>query len=129
MSGTPFGVGVDVVSLGRMRDALATSGDAFVRRTFSAYERERASRHADPTAYLATRFAAKEAVFKTLGIGWDSGVELSQVEVRDGEHGEPTAALHGRFAEVAAERGVVRILLSLSSDGDIATAVAVAMSA
>lgn len=128
MNGAPLGVGVDVVSLARMRDVLETSGEPLVRRMFSDYERERAARYPDPTAYLATRFAAKEAVFKTLGIGWESGVEFAQVEIRDGEHGEPSAMLHGRFADVATERGVARILVSLSSDGDIATAIAIAVS-
>lgn len=126
MNEPPLGVGVDVVALSRMRDVLDTSGDAFCRRVFTPREREIAESRPDPVARLAMTFAAKEAVFKTLGIGWDSGVELAEVEVCEGAHGEPIVALAGRFAAVAAERGVSRILLSLSSDGDVAIAVAIA---
>ena len=71
-----------------------------------------------------TTFAAKEAIFKTFGIGWETGVQFSEIEVRDGDFGEPIPVLSGRFAEMAAERGVSRVLLSVSFDGDYAVAVA-----
>ncbi len=126
MSEAPVGMGVDVVALDRIKDVLDTSGEVFTRKVFTAYERQQAQNQASPVAYLAMTFAAKEAIFKTLGIGWDSAVEFSQVEIRQGPHEEPYAVLSGRFAEVASERGVVRILLSLSSDGGVAVAVALA---
>ncbi len=78
----------------------------------------------DRVAYLAMIFAAKEAIFKTFGIGWETGVQFKEIEVRDGEHGEPIPVLTGRFAELASERDVSRVLLSLSYDGDYAVAVA-----
>jgi holo-[acyl-carrier protein] synthase len=69
-------------------------------------------------------FAAKEAIFKTFGIGWHSGVQMTEIEVQEGKYGEPIPILKGRFAELAAERGVSRVLVSLSYDGDYAVAVA-----
>ena len=69
-------------------------------------------------------FAAKEAIFKTFGIGWHYGVQFNEIEVQEGRFGEPLPVLSGRFAEIAAERGVSKILLSLSFDGDYAIAVA-----
>lgn len=124
MSQAPLGIGVDVVALDRMKDVLDTSGEVFTRKVFTPYERQLAQKQPSPVAYLAMTFAAKEAIFKTLGIGWDSGVEFSQVEIRQGAHGEPCAVLSGRFAEVIAERGVARVLLSLSSDNGVAVAMA-----
>jgi len=119
-----MGVGVDIVAIGRMRDILETSGNAFMKKVLTPYERERSEKHPDPVAYVAMAFAAKEAIFKTFGIGWETGVQLKEIEVRDGEWGEPIPVLTGRFGELAAERGVSRVLLSLSYDGDYAVAVA-----
>ncbi|MFH1153679.1 MAG: 4'-phosphopantetheinyl transferase superfamily protein, partial [Pseudomonadota bacterium] len=96
----------------------------FVEKVFTESERRRAEIHPDPAACLAATFAAKEAIFKTFGIGWDSGVRFREIEVREGENGEPVPVLSGRFAELAAEYGVSRVLLSISWDGDYAVAVA-----
>ena len=119
-----LGVGVDIIAISRMKDVLETSGRSFIKKVFTPYEQERAEFHSDRTAYLAMTFAAKEAIFKTFGIGWDYGVQFNEIEVRDGKRGEPLAVLSGRFAEIAAEREVARVLLSLSYDGDYAIAVA-----
>jgi phosphopantetheine--protein transferase-like protein len=107
-----------------MRDVLETGGKVFMDKVFTPWEQERADTHPDRVAYLAMTFAAKEAIFKTFGIGWETGVQLKEIEVRDGEHGEPIPFLKGRFAEIASERDTSRVLLSLSYDGDYAIAVA-----
>ncbi len=119
-----MGVGVDIVAISTMRDALAKNDTAFTGRVFTEWEQERSRNHPDRTAYLAMTFAAKEAVFKTFGIGWDSGVQFKEIEVRDGKWGEPIPHLTGKFDEIARERGVSRVLLSQSYDGDYAIAVA-----
>jgi holo-[acyl-carrier protein] synthase len=119
-----LGVGVDIIAISRMRDILETSGKVFMNKVFTPYEQERSEKHPDRVAYLAMTFAAKEAIFKTFGIGWETGVQLEEIEVRDGEWGEPIPVLTGRFQELASERGATRVLLSLSYDGDYAMAVA-----
>ncbi len=120
----PIGLGVDIITISRMRDVLDTGGKVFLDKVFTSWEQERAETHPDRVAYLAMTFAAKEAIFKTFGIGWKTGVQLKEIEVRDGEHGEPIPVLTGKFAELASERDVERVLLSLSYDGDYAVAVA-----
>jgi phosphopantetheine--protein transferase-like protein len=107
-----------------MKDVLETGGKVFMDKVFTPREQERAETHPERVAYLAMIFAAKEAIFKTFGIGWETGVQFKEIEVRDGEHGEPIPVLTGRFAELASERNVSRVLLSLSYDGDYAVAVA-----
>ena len=49
---------------------------------------------------------------------------MAEIEVRDGKYGEPLPVLSGKFAELADERGVDKVLLSLSYDGEYAIAVA-----
>jgi holo-[acyl-carrier protein] synthase len=119
-----LGLGVDIIALRRMRDVLETGGKVFIDKVFTPGEQERAETHPDRVTYLAMVFAAKEAIFKTFGIGWETGVQFKEIEVLDGEHGEPIPVLTGRFAELASERGASRVLLSLSFDGDYAVAVA-----
>ena len=120
----PIGVGVDLITLSRMKNVLETGGKVFMDKVFTPWEQERAETHPERVAYLAMTFAAKEAIFKTFGIGWETGVQFKEIEVREGEHGEPIPVLTGRFAELASERNVARVLLSLSYDGDYAVAVA-----
>jgi holo-[acyl-carrier protein] synthase len=118
------GIGVDLITFSRMRDVLETGGKLFMDKVFTPWEQERAETQPDRVAYLAMTFAAKEAIFKTFGIGWETGVQFREIEIREGEHGEPIPVLTGRFAELASERGASRLLLSLSFDGDYAVAVA-----
>ena len=121
----PIGVGVDIIAVSRMRDILEISGRVFIEKVFTPYEQQRAQTHPDRAAYLAMTFAAKEAIFKIFGIGWETGVQFREIEVRDGEHGEPVPLLMGKFASLAEERGGSRVLLSLSYDGDYAIAAAI----
>ncbi len=74
------------------------------------------------------RFAAKEAVLKALGTGF-RGMRFRDVEVIRDEDGRPQPVLHGRAAEVAAERGVIELHLSLSFTHSTAVASAVAITA
>lgn len=118
------GIGVDIITLSRVRNSVEASGQVFLDKVFTPWEQQRAEAHPNSIAYLAMTFAAKEAIFKTFGIGWETGVKFKEIEVKDGPFGEPIPVLSGRFAEIAAERGVSRILLSLSYDGDYAVGIA-----
>jgi phosphopantetheine--protein transferase-like protein len=122
-----LGVGVDIIAISRIREMLedSVSTKAFLKKVYTPGERQRAESHSDPAIYLAKTFAAKEAIFKTFGIDWDTGVQFNEIDVQDGEFGEPLPVLSGRFAEIAAERKVAKVLLSLSYDGDYAIAMAV----
>jgi len=121
---TPCGrsVGVDLLAVGRMKDAVETTGQLFLDKAFTASEQAAAARAADRIAYLATRFAGKEAIFKTFGID-RAGIELTDIEIVDGPHGEPVAVLHGRFAELASQRHA-QVSVSLAHDAGTAIAVA-----
>ena len=115
-------MGVDIVSITRVKNALETAGDAFKRMVFTTSEQARAELHPDPIAYFAMIFAAKEAIFKCFGIGWETGVKLTEIEIRDGEFGEPISDLTGTFAELARQRGATKVLVSLSYETEYAVA-------
>lgn len=119
------GVGTDLVDLDRFRRVLART-PSFVERVFTADERAYAERQRDPSRRLAARFAAKEAVLKSLGVGLGA-CSLRDIEVVRAETGAPAIALHGRAHEVAAERGAVRFELSISHTDLVAGATVIAL--
>ena len=65
-----YGIGVDQVDLNRVRKLLNKSQTKFEKRCFTQNEIIYANRFNDPAKRLGARFAAKEAVMKSLGKGW-----------------------------------------------------------
>jgi len=119
------GLGVDIVEIDRMRDALKRR-PKMRERLFSEAERAYCDDRNRPEIHYAMRFAAKEAVLKALGTGF-SGMRFTDVEVMRDDRGRPMPILHGRAAEIAEERRVVEMHLSLSFTHATAVASAVAI--
>jgi holo-[acyl-carrier protein] synthase len=122
-----IGLGLDVVELDRFRSTLART-PSFGRRVFTADEVAYAEARHDPTERYAVRFAAKEAVLKAMGLGLWS-FPLREIEVVRADSGEPAVQLHGRGAELAAERDIARWHLTMCHTERIAVALAVALDA
>jgi holo-[acyl-carrier protein] synthase len=119
------GLGVDIVEIDRMREALARR-PRLKERLFSAEERAYCEKRSRPAVHYALRFAAKEAVLKALGTGF-SGMRFTDVEVVREQSGRPVPHLSGRAAERALELGVIEMHLSLSFTHSTAVASAVAI--
>ena len=119
-----LGIGVDIVSITRVKNIVENSGKVFLDKVFTPWEQQCAKSHTDAIAYFAMTFAAKEAIFKCFRIGWETGVKLTEIEIRDGEFGEPIPVLTGAFAELAQERGATKVFLSLSYETEYAVGVA-----
>lgn len=123
----PCGIGVDLVEIAAFARKLTIS-PALLARTFTEAERTAAGTFAADgprSVFLAGRFAAKEAVLKTLGLGI-SGAALTDVEVTAAVNGAPTVQLRGAALASAARDGISRVLVSISHDGGFAVAFAVA---
>jgi holo-[acyl-carrier protein] synthase len=120
------GVGTDLVDLDRFRLA-AERTPGILERYFTEAERAYAERRRDPTERYAARFAAKEAVLKSLGLGLGA-CELAEIEVvRDEDSGAPDLVLHGKAAALADERGVTGWRLSLTHTDTAAHAIVIAL--
>jgi holo-[acyl-carrier protein] synthase len=117
-------VGTDIVTVARVEQVWRRHGERFARRILTPEEFERCAAMAQPWRFLARRFAAKEAIAKTLGCG--IGVRLSWQDMRVENTGEgaPLVHLAPRAQAVAAERGGSRVLLSISDERDYALAFA-----
>jgi holo-[acyl-carrier protein] synthase len=79
------------------------------------------------TQRFAGKFAAKEAVAKALGTGFDGSVAPSDVEVLNTESGEPTIKLRGQAAEVAARLHISQWCVSISHSPTVAIASVIAL--
>ena len=107
-----------------MRLVLART-PTFAQRTFTATERRDADQRNDPSERFAARFAAKEAVMKSLGLGLGA-FGFHDVETVLLESGAPQLVLHGRAIELADAAGVARFHLSLTHTETVAIALVVA---
>jgi len=119
-----IGVGVDIMKIQRMESAIQRSGEIFLNRIFTPSELKEAGQGKDYVAFLATRFAGKEAILKTIGTGWSSGVRLTEIEILNGKFGEPLVSFSGKFNEIISQLNG-QILISLSYDTDYAVAIAI----
>ena len=120
------GIGVDMLEIERMERVLRRRPN-FARRVFTDEERAYCERCARPAEHYAARFAAREAVVKALGTGFSDGVSFRDVSVGRDDSGRPRAILSGRAAQIAQERGIREIALSISHTRDVAVANAIAV--
>lgn len=121
------GVGVDIIEISRIRNAVEQRGKAFLDRIFTQEEQNYCmSRSKDSKVYesFAARFAAKEAVFKALGVR-KKGIRWQDIEVVVDAEGCPVGVLRGVFLECSRELGVDGVRLSLSHSREYAVAIAI----
>ncbi len=119
-----YGIGTDIIEVDRIRKFIA-KGDAFKERVFTPDEMKYSDSHRDPAPFYAARFSAKEAFVKALGTGFTGGIGFNQIEVYHVELGKPEIRLTGKAKEVAEEKGITKIFISISHVKDWANAVAV----
>jgi holo-[acyl-carrier protein] synthase len=126
--GTPASrlrVGIDLVQVSRVAESLERFGDRFARRVFTEAEIAYATAvPAQAAERLAARMAAKEAAVKAFGFV-HQGVGWRQIEVIRTPSGACELALHGTARDIANEAGAFDVSVSLSHEGDYATAVVV----
>jgi holo-[acyl-carrier protein] synthase len=120
------GIGTDVCDITRIATALARHGDRFAQRVLGPDEmrvfearRSRVARRG--LSYLATRFSAKEAFSKAIGLGMRTPMTWRACEVINAPGGRPEIRLHGALALWFAERQL-RAFVSVSDEANVATA-------
>ncbi|MBI4123669.1 MAG: holo-ACP synthase [Betaproteobacteria bacterium] len=117
-----YGVGTDVVEIRRVEKALARFGERFARRILCEPELKRFAAHRLPAAYLAKRFAAKEAFTKALGTGIHAPANWHGVWVTNLKSGKPVLEFSSALKELLAKRGVTHAHVSLSDERGVAFA-------
>jgi holo-[acyl-carrier protein] synthase len=113
-------LGIDIIKVARIRDALARFGPRFSARVLTPAEQGYVR---DRPETLAGRWAAKEAVSKVLGLGV-RGIGWREIEIERLPTGQPAVRLHDRAERRAEQLGMVRIAVSISHESDYAVAIA-----
>jgi len=120
--------GIDVIEIARIERVLAQHGERFLERIFTPQELLKLHRR---PSEVAARFAAKEAVAKTLGVGLrllsPVGIRWHEVEILSTPSGRPTITLNGYAQSLAQSQHLSEWAISLTHDAGLAIASVVAL--
>ena len=117
-----YGLGTDICDVRRIRASLERHGERFARRILSEGElstwRARSARWPERgVSYLATRFSAKEAFSKAIGLGMRMPMTWRHCEIAKAESGKPEIVLHGALKNwFEAHRLIAHVTVTDESD-------------
>lgn len=121
------GIGIDTVSVKRIRAILERHSEGGLERLFSADELRAASKRADRAEYLAARFAVKEAVYKAVAhLTARRDFDLRIVSSLNDSDGCPYVVMTDALRSVLEEAGVAQLHLSVTTEDGLATAFIIA---
>ena len=121
------GVGTDIVEIPRIGKMIERHGEHFLQRVYTEDEIRYCQRRKESFQHYAGRWAAKEAVMKTLGTGWTRGVGWLDIEVAIKRSGQPLINIRGSAREIANHLGIGEVLISISHCRAYAMATAIAL--
>ena len=119
------GLGTDIVEIVRIGQMIERHGELFLERVYTDDEIRYCQRRKSSYEHFAGRWAAKEAVMKTLGTGFTRGVGWQDIEVCANKSGKPMVTMHGGAREYADRLGIDEILITISHCRAYATATAI----
>lgn len=126
---TIYGIGTDLCDVRRIEATLARRGERFAEKVLgpaelAIFRARRARADARGLRFLATRFSAKEAFAKAVGLGIRSPMTWRACEIVNEASGKPVVRLSGALADWFAERGLTAHV-SLTDESDYASSIVV----
>jgi holo-[acyl-carrier protein] synthase len=122
-----LGIGTDIIECPRIGKMIENHGELFLRRVYTEREIRYCQARKHAIEHFAGRWAAKEAILKAMGTGRSRGIAWTNIEVRNGLDGQPRVLICGAAKEIARQRGIGDILVSISHCRTYATAYAMAV--
>lgn len=106
-----YGIGTDILMISRVEAALARHGDRFAQRILGddemrRYQHRKARVEARGVRFLATRFAAKEAFSKAIGLGMRMPMTWRSMQVLNAPSGKPVCVCSGKLQEFMEQNGL-----------------------
>ena len=117
-----YGIGTDLIEIGRVERVLQRFGERFAQRILCEPELRRFRAHKKPVAYLAKRFAAKEAFTKALGTGIHAPANWHGVWVVNLKSGKPQLEFSDALQKLLKQKQIHRAHLSLTDEKEMASA-------
>lgn len=119
-----YGIGTDICDVRRIRASLDKHGERFAQKVLSEAElatwRQRSARWPERgVRYLATRFSAKEAFSKAIGMGMRMPMTWRSCEIAKAPSGQPHIVLHGELKAWFEARGL-KAHVSVTDETDYA---------
>jgi holo-[acyl-carrier-protein] synthase len=119
-----YGIGTDICDVRRIRESLARHGDRFAAKVLSEDEfktwKARSARWPERgVRYLSTRFSAKEAFSKAIGLGMRMPMTWKLCEITNERSGKPVIVLHGVLKEWFEARAL-QVHVSVTDETDYA---------
>jgi len=118
-----YGIGIDLVEIQRIEQALKRWGERFERRVFSDQEIAYCRKHVRAQIHYAGRFAAKEAFIKS--VGGLRGLTMRDIEILNDNEGKPAFRLNTAVDRMLKERGIRHIALSVTHTNQYASALVI----
>ncbi len=118
-----IGVGIDIVEVERISKSIKKFENRFLNKIFTESEIEYCNSKKNKFLHYAGRFAAKEAIVKSLSSCCKDGFNWLDMEIQNVANGEPTIKLFGKFYEFMGNDKKIQI--SISHADKYATAVAI----
>lgn len=119
------GIGVDMVDIRDVKRYL--QNPTFAKHTFTIQEQQEAEKRLNTAEYLATRFAAKEAVFKAIASNTlKKGFDFRIVETLNREDGSPEIIVNEALRVLLNQAGVKNLHISITTETDYAIAFVIA---
>jgi holo-[acyl-carrier protein] synthase len=121
-----FGIGTDIIQISRIEAALARHGDRFAGKILGPDELEKYRRRRDKVAvrgirFLATRFAAKEAFSKAIGLGMRTPMTWRAMQTLNAPSGKPVVVASGALQAYMKQHGL-SAQVTLTDEADYAVA-------
>ncbi len=122
-----YGIGTDIIEVDRIKSAIG-SNSGFLRKVYTEKEIDYCSnKRKGKFPSFAARFAAKEAVAKSLAEGFSKNISLSEIEISNMETGAPFVKLYGKTYRFTRKLKIKEIKVSVSATENFAVAYAVAI--
>jgi holo-[acyl-carrier protein] synthase len=121
-----YGIGTDIIQISRIEAALARNGDRFAEKVLGPeelenYRRRKAKVEARGIRFLATRFAAKEAFSKALGLGMHMPMTWRAMQTLNAPSGKPVVVTNGALKEFMEKNGLTA-QVSITDEAEYAVA-------
>ncbi|MES3024198.1 MAG: holo-ACP synthase [Pseudomonadota bacterium] len=121
-----YGIGTDIVQISRIEAALARHGERFAEKILgplemAQFQARRAANAVRGTRYLATRFAAKEAFSKAIGLGLTTPMTWPAAQMLNRDSGKPELSFSGALSDFMLENGL-SAMVTISDEAEYGVA-------
>ena len=121
------GVGIDIIENVRIKRIFSRFGDSFAKKILSTNELKEFTHVRKKIDFLAKRFASKEALSKSIGIGlYRQGLSPSIIDIKKDDLGKPSILLNKELKTILKKYSISRLHLSVSDTDDLSTAIVIA---